>query len=112
MNQRADSRKKNLESIEAKPPNYRRGGLFESHLAPRAASKSGLRQRATLRAPAQPAVQVSSRLAGFFALRNLTLNGFRARAGLMLSGLPALSGVMPGSGSGLKNTRQPGLSSD
>ena len=56
--------------------------------------------------------QFASGLAGFFRLGDLALTGFFAPAGFRLSGLPAWTDVTAGSGSGRKNTRQPGLSCD
>jgi hypothetical protein len=56
--------------------------------------------------------QFAAGFAGFLDFRDLALTGFRAGAGLMLRGLPAATGVTAASGSGLKYTRQPGLSWD
>jgi hypothetical protein len=53
--------------------------------------------------------RVGAQFTGFLGLGGLALTGF---AGLMLRGRPAVADEISGSGSGLKNTRQPGVSCD
>ena len=60
----------------------------------------------------RPEAQLAAGLAGFFGFFGLALTALRGVAGLRLTGLRAATGAAIGSGSGLKNARQPGESCD
>jgi hypothetical protein len=140
MNQCADSLKKNLQLIVAKPLINRRGRLLRhtmrcsrsrdfarwhqrpSHSTSPSIGLAGKRRELArtnrVRIVAGPFAadpwpdQVSPGFAGFLDLDGFALAGFRALAGLMLSGLPAAAGAAVASGSGLKNARHTGVNCD